>query len=418
MAVQDLGGCYARVVSHVSGTPVFVLSMHADYACRRSGACCVAGWDVPVEPGIATGLEKALNHGRLRPADSRSGPGAALIRMPPPPAGTAAILGQDASGTCMFLERGADAWCLVHRSLGHDALPAACRQFPRIALFDARGVHVTLSHFCPTAASLLFYPDVGPTRIVPAPSSFRPRLRYEGFDASSTIPPLVRPGLVFDLESYTEWEAWQIRTLDRDDLGAEEALGVIARAAESLRSWTPAEGRMIEAVERCVTMASSSRPGPSLGASTAGSPFLLNLPAAVRTFTQVVRLVRCGLPVPSVPAPFDRAFEALVESAWASLARPTRRYLAAKAFAAWSAYQGEGIRTNVAVLGVALDVVKVECARQMALAARPLDALLLMEAVRQTDLLIEHLIDRSHLARLVAPVESLDRDSFLSRFPL
>ena len=26
---------------------VRALSIHADYACRRSGACCASGWDIP-----------------------------------------------------------------------------------------------------------------------------------------------------------------------------------------------------------------------------------------------------------------------------------------------------------------------------------------------------------------------------------
>src|SRR5262245_18687256 len=29
--------------------PIYALSIHAGYACQRSGACCKAGWSIPVE---------------------------------------------------------------------------------------------------------------------------------------------------------------------------------------------------------------------------------------------------------------------------------------------------------------------------------------------------------------------------------
>ena len=61
--------------------------------------------------------------------------------------------------------------CAIHRVLGHDALPSACRHFPRAAVTDDLGTFVTLSHFCPTAASMLFRDDVE-LSIVEAPASF------------------------------------------------------------------------------------------------------------------------------------------------------------------------------------------------------------------------------------------------------
>ena len=57
-------------------------------------------------------------------------------------------------GQCIFFDRD-PAHCRVHGSLGHGALPLACRQFPRITVQDPRGASVTLSHYCPTAAELL-----------------------------------------------------------------------------------------------------------------------------------------------------------------------------------------------------------------------------------------------------------------------
>ena len=56
------------------------------------------------------------------------------------------------------------------------------------------------------------------------------------------------------------------------------------------------------------------------------------------------------------------------------LARPIRRWLAAKAFASWIALQGEGLRTTVAFLRVALGVLRAEAARGSPRPARALDA--------------------------------------------
>ena len=47
--------------------PVYSLSIHADYRCRHSGACCTADWDVPVELPLYKTLGEALSAGRLTP---------------------------------------------------------------------------------------------------------------------------------------------------------------------------------------------------------------------------------------------------------------------------------------------------------------------------------------------------------------
>jgi hypothetical protein len=47
---------------------VFALSIHADYRCRHSGACCSADWDVPVELTVYRSLADVVASGALRPA--------------------------------------------------------------------------------------------------------------------------------------------------------------------------------------------------------------------------------------------------------------------------------------------------------------------------------------------------------------
>jgi hypothetical protein len=97
-----------------------------------------------------------------------------------------------------------------------------------------------------------------------------------------------------------------------------------------------------------------------------------------------------------------------VAPAWPALAPPVRRWLAARTFAAWIALQGEGLRTTVAFLRVALGVLRVESARGSAEAARVLDGELLHEAVRRADLLLVHLADPVALARRLSREEAAE----------
>ena len=94
--------------------------------------------------------------------------------------------------------------------------------------------------------------------------------------------------------------------------------------------------------------------------------------------------------------------------AWPAFSRPIRRWLAAKAFASWVALQGEGLRTTVAFLRVALGVLRAEAARGSAEAARVLDADLLLEAIRRADLLLVHLADPEALARRLSRGEAAE----------
>jgi hypothetical protein len=94
-----------------------------------------------------------------------------------------------------------------------------------------------------------------------------------------------------------------------------------------------------------------------------------------------------------------------VQPAWAALAGPVRRYLAAKAFASWCAIQGRGLRTAVRALDVALGVLRYESARVTSVAARTLDAGLLREAIRAADLLLVHLVSPEVLAERLSEAE-------------
>jgi hypothetical protein len=83
-----------------------------------------------------------------------------------------------------------------------------------------------------------------------------------------------------------------------------------------------------------------------------------------------------------------------------------RRWLAARAFASWLALQGGGVRTTILGLRVALGVLRAEAARGCAEGERPLDAALLLEAARRSDLLLHHLADVEAFARDLSRCET------------
>jgi hypothetical protein len=282
----------------------FSLSIHADYRCRHSGACCTAGWEIPVE----------------------------VHRRP--------VIGAEAVSTrggCRFFDTDGRRLCSLHRDHGHDAMPMACQQFPRRALLDDRGVHVSLSHFCPTAAAMLFRDDVR-LDIVADPPAFPMDFHYEGLDARGALPPLLAPDVLMNLESYSAWERESIGLLARDDRSVEQALGAIRSATVALSRWRPGDGPLLEAVEH-----------------------------VFRRFHE-----------PLGPARRD-----------ARQSRPLRYYVAAKIFASWTAYQTDRLSSVVASARRALAVVREEAERQARAAGQSVDEALL-SAIQQADHRILH----------------------------
>ena len=188
-----------------AAAPIRALSIHANYGCRDSGACCTAGWRIPVEPATEHAVTSLIAAGALTrenddPFERQEG---------------LTVTALAADGACVFFERGSSMTphrCAIHRVAGHDAKPLACRQFPRVSLQDARGISVSLSHFCPTAAELLFGPGV-PLEIVEAPPAFPSTGDYDGLNAMDALPPLVAPGMLMDLEAYDAWERHMVAVL-------------------------------------------------------------------------------------------------------------------------------------------------------------------------------------------------------------
>ena len=90
---------------------------------------------------------------------------------------------------------------------------------------------------------------------------------------------------------------------------------------------------------------------------------------------------------------------------WEAFQRPVNRYLAAKAFASWTAYQGRGLATIVRGLESALALVRLEASRQCRDVARVLDRDLLLEAFRSADFALNHLAVGEELAAVWSEAE-------------
>ena len=187
-----------RIIGSVAA---YCLSFHAAYRCERSGACCTAGWPIPIEPARVSVLQA---RGILARA-------AAVVEEN----GAPALVVKNANGSCVFYDADHSGLCAIHRDGGPHLMPSACRNFPRVSLRDARGVFVTLSHYCPTAAGLLV--DARYIAIVPAPASLSLDGDAEGLDATAVMPPLLRRGMLMDFDGYAAWEQEAIAVFDAFD---------------------------------------------------------------------------------------------------------------------------------------------------------------------------------------------------------
>jgi hypothetical protein len=91
-----------------------------------------------------------------------------------------------------------------------------------------------------------------------------------------------------------------------------------------------------------------------------------------------------------------------VTPVWERHAGPVRRYLAARAFGSWITYQADAAASLAAWLTLCHAVLRIEIARACGSASRPLDRELLVQAIRQTDLLLIHYADSLEMALALA----------------
>lgn len=299
----------------------YCLSFHSGYRCRHSGACCTANWPISIEPDTLSWLRTAHAFSdRTR-----------LIE-PHTDADGRPLLAKAAGGACIFYEGDSGGLCAIHREAGPAALPSACRNFPRVALRDGRGVFITLSHYCPTAAALLL--EAQDISIVDAPSSISLDGGVEGLDATAVMPPLLGPGMLTDLNGYAAWEARAIRVLNDRAYPPRVALAILDEATDDACRWRPGQ----ESLTTRVTHA-FDRACPRHARET-------------------------------------RRNEQLLE-------RPMKAFLAAHLFASWAAYQSGGPTAVVRSVQSAFEMLELALDRAS-------DSTSFISAVRAVDLRLRH----------------------------
>jgi len=305
----------------------FWLNFHLPYACRDSGMCCSSGWPIPVERTRVAAIEERIARNviplRVEPW---------IVPEAGAPDDVAGTLALRDNGHCVFFEAGRPG-CAIH-----DVKPSGCNHFPYLCLIDQRGAHVSLSHYCPTAASLLFE-HRGPIEIVEGASPTGDDV--EGLDARESLPPASADHkTLMSFEELGAWERDQIARAKIDELHADDiALFDAARGAV---------------------------PAPWVW--------------------------------PASPDRLDEIWWSLVAPGWPHFEEVLARYAAAKLFASWSLYLGDGVEAAAQTARIASAVLRIECARQCAMFGRPLDRELMIEGIRQSDLLLVHYADPGLLA--------------------
>jgi hypothetical protein len=336
-----------------------------------------------------------LTLGRVSPVSEADEGGPALVAEPDLPEEAAAMIARTSSGDCVFYHRHSGL-CVVHRDLGDTMLPSTCRSFPRLAVQDARGTFISLTHFCPTAAASLFREDVR-VEIVESPEAF-PDADYGGLVVTpDEWPPLLRPKTLIDFDGYTAWERHMVARCADDTLSPESVIATLERDAALVRAITPSgESSIADAIAGAI--AALPREGVSAAAPESLDTSLAHHDAVMTTVPDEWR------PTPDEHE-LAEVFQRDVAPHWSRWQAPARRYLAAKAFASWTAYQGHGLLTIVRGLDAALALVRVEAARQCRDAKRPLDEALMREAFRYADYSLNHLASGDELAEMWAKAE-------------
>lgn len=210
--------------------------------------------------------------------------------------------------------------------------------FPRQVLHDARGTFISLSHFCPTALSMLFEDD-RPVAIVDAPEALAGSGALDGLDARDVWPPVLRPGVMMDLDSFAAWERLAIELLTRSGIAPRVALASLTVATARIERWSPSDAASLENVVRDAF----------------------------------------GLLAPPPTAALDPHEPAV------------KRWLAARLFGSWVSYQGNALTTLVRYLHACYDVFTIELARD----GNP------REAIRRADHLIVHQSSSQQMAGLL-----------------
>ena len=285
-------------------------------------------------------------------------------------------------GVCVFRE---DRRCAIHTEAGEGALPIGCRHYPRVVRIEPAGIALSLSHYCPTAASLLV--SDAPIRLVDATPPLALSEPVEGLDAREALPPLLRPGVLMDLDAYSAWEMAAV-DLFSTCTHAGVALARIANATDRLREWRPGTSTLGSAVAGAFAQADAAKPSWV----EEGLPIARSLNRGVVSLDVFANREERTANSPSTR--FARSGQA------DAIERVLSNYLAARVYGNWIAYQGRGLRTIVTWLSACHDVVRLLMRRGH------VDGVAgALEAVRHADYVMLHTIDTQDFADAARGVE-------------
>ena len=267
---------------------------------------------------------------------------------------------------------------------GERMLPAACRHFPRVYRREPHQDRLTLSHFCPTAAGLLF--DPAPVTIVAAEPPLALASAVEGLDVTNALPPLLRPGMLMDHPGYDAWEDLVVQSF-AGARNIDEAFAVVTGATERIRRWHPKDGSLQQAVREAFA-----------------GPLVRTDCDLLSAGFQVLARITGPHPLLAMPSDLPGAWRGVVEAHGDLLDTPLRKYLAASVFANWVAYRGQGLRSVVEWLRACFDVFRLQltraCARDQVFTRD-----LVLGAFRDADYLVVHTVDSLAFGRAIAAVE-------------
>jgi hypothetical protein len=197
-----------------------------------------------------------------------------------------------------------------------------------------------------------------------------------------------------DVGSYTAWERHMVARCADETLSPESIVATLERDASVVRKVSPVTGEAIaNAIER-------------LPVDGVDAPVPAGLDPSLAYYLEVLRAIPDEWRPEADTRDLVECYQRHVANQWTGFDAPLRRYLAAKAFASWTAYQGRGFLTIVRGLEAALALVRVEAVRRCRDAARALDAELLFEAFREADFSLNHLASGDELAEAWSKVEA------------
>lgn len=344
------------------------LSFHAEYGCQNTGVCCSSGWEIAIEEPIELALRRRLPSAGRR---LRNGPDG-FAPMSTPPKGCRSAFRRTDAGVCWFRDPERQD-CAIHREFGEESLASACRQFPRVVVLEPSQVSVSLSHYCPTAAALLFRESADFT-MVDSPKAFPASWPFEGLDARDAYSPLLRPGVLLGFNGLRRLETEAITLLLEPDFGT--GLFRLDAAMTRIREWTPGHGAVPDFVT-AIFRECRQNPAASFVPGDPRPTLRHSVPA--------------GVMAPDLPE-----FACLRSGISAEVDLALRRYLAARLLAAWVLFQANDLVATARYLRLCVDTVHMFAeARDPGEAERDR----WVEAIRSADLWLLHLSDPELLAQ-------------------